>query len=96
MYAPRVFISMIFALAAFAGATYWMTGSAYTTVLQTIICAVILQVGYFIGLLYLVHREKTERQRAGNDPLSNTRTTEVRSADTISVEPATPLNIPDR
>ena len=57
MYAPRVFFSMIGALLAFAVATYFIHGSFYTAFIQTLICAVILQVGYFIGILVLVSRE---------------------------------------
>ena len=54
MYAPRVFVSMICALAVFAIATYFLTGSLATTLIETAICAVLLQVGYFVGVLYLV------------------------------------------
>ena len=62
MYAPRVFVSMIAVLLTFAAAVYWMTGSFTSTILQTILCAVILQVGYFVGILYLVRREHLQRQ----------------------------------
>ncbi|MDM9627462.1 exopolysaccharide production repressor protein [Rhizobium sp. S152] len=57
MYAPRVFVSMLGALAVFAVATYWLSGSFSGTVLKTVICAVILQIGYFGGVLYLVWKE---------------------------------------
>lgn len=63
MYAPRVFVSMIAVLVAFAVAAYLMSGSIFTTVIQTIICAVIIQVGYFVCILYLVRREKLEAER---------------------------------
>jgi exopolysaccharide production repressor protein len=58
MYAPRVFISMMCALLVFAVATYIIHGSFFTSFIQTIICLVILQVGYFIGVLFLVAKEK--------------------------------------
>ena len=62
MYAPRVFISMMGALIVFAVATYIINGSLYTTFIETLICAVIIQVGYFIGILVLVAREKRHRR----------------------------------
>ncbi|WP_117192107.1 exopolysaccharide production repressor protein [Rhizobium terrae] len=61
MYAPRVFVSMTGVLIAFAVSAYFMTGSFYTAFIQTLICAVLLQAGYFIGVLYLVRREKMRR-----------------------------------
>jgi len=61
MYAPRVFVSMTCVLLVFAGAVFWMTGSALTVLVATIVAAVLLQVGYFLGVLYLVHREKLQR-----------------------------------
>lgn len=60
MYAPRVFISMMGALLAFAVATYIMNGSLYTTFIDTMICAVIIQAGYFVCILILVAREKRQ------------------------------------
>lgn len=62
MYAPRVFVSMTGVLIAFAVSAYFMTGSFYTALIQTLICALLLQVGYFIGVLYLVRREKRLRE----------------------------------
>ncbi|MFS8046203.1 exopolysaccharide production repressor protein [Rhizobium sp. BR 314] len=61
MYAPRVFISMLGTLAVFAIATYFLTNSLATTLIETAICAVLLQVGYFIGVLYLVWKERKAR-----------------------------------
>ncbi|NTJ44403.1 exopolysaccharide production repressor exox [Agrobacterium larrymoorei] len=58
MHAPRVFISMICALMVFAVATYFIHGSFYTAFIQTLICLVIIQIGYFVGVLFLVSREK--------------------------------------
>lgn len=61
-YAPRFFLSMAIALVAFAVVTYISTGSLATTAIQTIICAVLIQVGYFLATLYLVRRTARERK----------------------------------
>ncbi|MDK4719040.1 MULTISPECIES: exopolysaccharide production repressor protein [unclassified Rhizobium] len=61
MYAPRVFISMLGTLIVFATATYFLTNSLWTTFVETIICAVLLQTGYFLGVLYLVWKERRSR-----------------------------------
>ncbi|MGG6892840.1 MULTISPECIES: exopolysaccharide production repressor protein [Rhizobium] len=58
MYAPRVFISMLGTLVVFAIATYFLTNSLSTTLIETAICAVLLQIGYFLGVLYLVWKER--------------------------------------
>ncbi|RVI94300.1 exopolysaccharide production repressor exox [Sinorhizobium medicae] len=63
MFAPRVFVSMIGALAAFAVATYYLNGSLASTAIQTFICAVLMQVGYFAAILFLVWKEARERRR---------------------------------
>jgi exopolysaccharide production repressor protein len=64
MFAPRAFISMTLVLAVFAVSAFVISGSVYTAFIHTLICAVILQVGYFIGVLYLVRREKRSRGEA--------------------------------
>jgi exopolysaccharide production repressor protein len=46
------------ALAVFAIATYFLTNSLSTTLSETLICAVLLQIGYFIGILFLVWKER--------------------------------------
>ncbi|MGO4355725.1 exopolysaccharide production repressor protein [Rhizobium sp. RAF36] len=61
MYAPRVFVSMIGALAVFAVATYVLNGSLTTTLIQTAICAVLLQLGYFGGVIFMVWKEAKAR-----------------------------------
>ncbi|MDQ0322502.1 exopolysaccharide production repressor protein [Pararhizobium capsulatum DSM 1112] len=62
MYGPRVFVSMIGALLVFAIATYAMNGSLGMTLLQTAMCAVLLQVGYFLGVLFLVWKTARDGQ----------------------------------
>jgi exopolysaccharide production repressor protein len=70
MYAPRVFVSMIGALAVFAVATYFLTGSLSTTIIETVICAILLQVGYFAGVLYLTWKAAKARKAALSDGIS--------------------------
>ncbi|WP_160010261.1 exopolysaccharide production repressor protein [Rhizobium sp. 18055] len=61
MYAPRVFVSMFGALAVFAVATYFLSGSLSGALIKTAVCAILLQAGYFGGVLYLVWKEAKER-----------------------------------
>ncbi|MCA1442711.1 exopolysaccharide production repressor protein [Ensifer sp. IC4062] len=63
MFAPRVLVSMIGALVAFAIATYLLNGSLASTAIQTLICAVLLQVGYFIALVFMVWKEVRDRRK---------------------------------
>lgn len=63
MYAPRVFVSMICALLVFAVATYWIHGSFYTTLIQTAISLVVIQICYFIGVVFMVSREKKRMRK---------------------------------
>jgi exopolysaccharide production repressor protein len=77
-YAPRFFLSMAFALAAFAAVTYVSTGSLATTALQTFVCAVLIQIGYFLTTLFLVWRTARERRHiadAGKQDLDKATTT---------------------
>lgn len=83
MYAPRVFFSMIGALLIFAFATYFIQGSFYTAFIQTLICAVILQTGYFIAILVLVAREK----RRMRETFLRDRTAETLAAETANSAP---------
>ncbi len=53
---PLFLRGLIGVLAGFAAVTYFMTGSVWTTVIQTVICAVLIQVGYFAVVLFLVWR----------------------------------------
>jgi exopolysaccharide production repressor protein len=61
MYAPRVFFSMICALLIFAVASFFLTHSVWTVVIHTVIAAVLLQVGYFGGVLFLVLKAAREK-----------------------------------
>jgi exopolysaccharide production repressor protein len=53
---PVFLRGLIVLLVAFAIATYVITGSAWTTFVDTVICAVLVQLGYFAAVLFLVWR----------------------------------------
>ncbi|WP_421592729.1 exopolysaccharide production repressor protein [Shinella sp. M27] len=61
-FGPRFFLSMSFALVAFAIVTYISTGSLATTAIQTVICAVLIQIGYFLALLFITWRTAKARK----------------------------------
>lgn len=44
------------ALVVFAVATYFVTHSLWTTLINTVICAIIIQVGYFVAVLAMIWR----------------------------------------
>ena len=67
MNAPRVYISMVGALVVFAIGTYFLTHSLSTTLVETVICAVLLQIGYFLGVLFLVWKERNLRNAPRGD-----------------------------
>lgn len=73
MYAPRVFVSMLGALAVFAIATYYLNGSLVDTLIDTAISAVLLQIGYFGGVLFLVWKESKARNAKGTAVMSPAR-----------------------
>ena len=89
MYAPRVFISMVGALAVFAIATYFLTHSFSTTLIETVICAVLLQIGYFLGILFLVWKEQGARNALLNEDAA---ATPMRDDDKVAGLPASSLN----
>lgn len=68
---PVFLRGLIVLLVAFAVATYAITGSAWSTLVDTAICAVLVQVGYFAVVLFLVWRTPTppaqERGTAARD-----------------------------
>jgi len=68
---PRFLVGMISALIVFAISTYAATGSIGTTLVQTLICAVFLQLGYFLLVLFLVARG--ERKPGQEGSVSGTR-----------------------
>ncbi len=91
MYAPRALISMLAVLVVFAVVTYVLNGSLATTAWQTALCAVILQAGYFVGLLFLVRRERQARETT-----PSLRDKEGRLKDELHGGGPSKLNISDR
>lgn len=97
MYAPRVFVSIIGTLAVFAVAAYLISGSFLTALTETVICAVILQIGYFLGILYLVRREAQEKSsNRSPDAAANTSRPETPSRETITADAAARMHLHDR
>ncbi len=83
MYAPRVFASMVTVLVVFAVSSYLINGSIMTAFIQTVICTVIIQTGYFIGVLFLVRREKLRSEGVPSRPAMMLRSLELDSRDDI-------------
>lgn len=96
MYGPRALISMAAVLFVFAGVTYLRTASAWTTFWQALLCALILQIGYFICLLVLVRLERARMRRETSDSPSATRTSESVRGDDLHSAPVSKLKIGDR
>lgn len=92
MYAPRVFASMLGALIVFAIATYALTGSIGTTLWQTVVSAVLLQVGYFVGVLILVSR--SARRKHHGAPSGETAKPDPDTGKSAAV-PVSRLNAPE-
>jgi exopolysaccharide production repressor protein len=65
---PRFLMGMLGALAAFAIFTFAATQSLWTTVWQTLVCAVLIQIGYFGAVLVLVSRQKRGVSDSGGIP----------------------------
>lgn len=57
-------------LVVFAVASYVITQSLWTTLVNTVICAVLIQIGYFIAVLFLVWRAGASEKQAENAPRS--------------------------
>ncbi|MCA1407562.1 exopolysaccharide production repressor protein [Ensifer sp. IC3342] len=85
MFAPRVLVSMIGALVAFAIATYLLNGSLVSTAIQTLICAVLLQVGYFIAILFMVWKEARDRRKLSPAKASIESTPDDKQSGKISI-----------
>lgn len=61
MRAPAVYIRMLLTTVAFCLICYLHYRSIATTIYYGLICIVLIQVGYFGGVLYLVWKERSER-----------------------------------
>jgi TRAP-type uncharacterized transport system fused permease subunit len=96
MYAPRVFVSMLGTLAVFAIAAYVMSGSFWTALIETIFCALILQIGYFIGIVYMVRREKAQMDAdRSSDGLKTKSRAEAGVRDSLTAEAPARVHIQD-
>jgi exopolysaccharide production repressor protein len=92
MYAPRVFVSMIGTLAVFAIATYFLSHSLTRALVETAICAILLQIGYFAGVLFLVRKAEKVRREALNDSNAVLGAVSTRNDDKAVGIPAANLN----
>jgi exopolysaccharide production regulatory protein len=59
---PVFLRGFVIVLVAFAIAIYAITGSAWSTFIDTVICAVLVQVGYFAVVLFMIWRTPTVSQ----------------------------------
>ena len=57
MYFPQFLVGMVATLLVILGWTFMSTGSLWTAIGWTFLAAVVLQVGYFVAVLWLVHGE---------------------------------------
>jgi len=85
MYAPRVFFSMAFALLIFAVASFFLTHSLWTVLINTVIAAILLQVGYFGGVLYMVW--KAQREKSASLTPNKSLSPKEKLRDTTAPEP---------
>jgi exopolysaccharide production repressor protein len=92
MYAPRVFVSMIGTLAVFAIATYFLSHSLTTALVETAICAVLLQIGYFAGILFQVRKAEKQRRSTLTDSNTVLGAVQARNDDKAVGIPAAGLN----
>ena len=54
---------LVVVLLVFAITTYLITGSLWSTFIQTVICAILVQVGYFAAVLFLVWRSDRQAEK---------------------------------
>jgi len=63
------FRGLVVVLISFAVVTFFITHSWWTTILDTIICGVLVQIGYFAAVLFLVWRLPGKKD-AGGKPVT--------------------------
>jgi exopolysaccharide production repressor protein len=54
------------AILSFAVITYVVSGSLWTTLMQTAICALLIQIGYFAAIIFLMWRGRRRKAQARN------------------------------
>lgn len=65
----RLFLrGFLITLAVFAGVNYVLTQSVAATVINTVICAVLIQIGYFLAVLVLVARSRRHEEKPRGEP----------------------------
>lgn len=62
---PRFLLGMTVVLVVFAVTTYFLTHSLTVTLVETIICAVLIQAGYFVTILLLVRQTQRKERDHG-------------------------------
>jgi exopolysaccharide production repressor protein len=62
MSAPAAFLQTVVVAAVFGIATYMTVDNGLTALLLTLSCFVLLQIGYFAGILYMVWSERRKRR----------------------------------
>jgi len=63
---PLFLRGFVIALITFAIANYAITQSLWTTFINTVICGVLIQFGYFVAVLLLIWRSGTSGKRGDN------------------------------
>jgi exopolysaccharide production repressor protein len=61
------FRGFLIALVAFGVSTYLMIGSLWSTLVQTAICGVLIQIGYFAAVVLMMQRSVGERPNPKKD-----------------------------
>jgi exopolysaccharide production repressor protein len=86
---------LIAVLVVFAIVTYLVTHSLWTTLIQTVICGVLIQIGYFAAVLFLVWRSGPDRGRkaAGAEERAAPKATLAREEVPVGRRPGVP-NVP--
>ena len=62
MRAPAVYLRMLMTITAFCVGCYLHYGSIKTTIYYGALCFLLIQIGYFCGVLYLVWKENHQRR----------------------------------
>jgi exopolysaccharide production repressor protein len=90
------FRGMVATLIVFAVATFALTQSVWTTFISTVICAVIIQVGYFLAVLFMVWRDRPDELPAADRAELDARTFPVGTPDPkkAASQPQALRNIP--
>jgi exopolysaccharide production repressor protein len=78
-------------LLVFAATTYVITGSAWTTFIETVVVAVLVQIGYFAGVLFLVRQAaRMQKSEAGAAATEAAQPLDEQAAANIRHLPGTP------